>query len=544
MKKKKINYQPLNSNSTTNVVLYCRVSTDEQADSGFSLNYQEGWLRDYCERYGFNIIQVFIEDHSARNFNRPVWNDLKKFVKTNKGTVDKILFTRWDRFSRNIEQALGVIREFNNWGVEINSSDQYIDLENSDNKLMLSIYLTAGEVERDKISQRTTAGTYQAKLEGYYAHRPPYGYSTIGGKRKALKGGVQAKRSQLLPNDEAKFVTMAFNEVAKGIEPVEIIRKRLNAEGMKLRKSSFSRMLKNIVYAGKIEVPAYKKIPAKLVDGKHEPLIDLDTFLKVQKIFKIKRWRNLGNNLKHNDFPLRNFVVCDCCGEPLTASYSRGRKGTYGYYHGRHTCKARVKKESAEVSIETLLRSIRIAPNIKDLFADVLKDSTAEAKGLKNNSIAQKKKRIEEINSQLNYADDQFLEKKMPADRYGLIVKRLSHEVTTLNLEIEALQQTTSHLDVNVKAGLHLLENLDQFYASCDIDGKRMLLGSLFTDKLVLGKNECRTAGMNEVLKLLTNIHEGFELSNKKKLSEFDSFSTLVPGAGIEPAQPFRATGF
>ncbi len=56
---------------TKRAVLYCRVSTDEQRKHGNSLTYQEELLRRYCERRGIEVAQTFIEDESAKDFNRP-----------------------------------------------------------------------------------------------------------------------------------------------------------------------------------------------------------------------------------------------------------------------------------------------------------------------------------------------------------------------------------------------------------------------------------------------------------------------------------------
>ena len=159
-------------NETKNVILYCRVSTDEQSE-GFSHNYQEESLKRFCTGMGYNIVKIYRDDHSAKNFNRPEWKQLKSYAKANRKSIDKVLYARWDRFSRNIEQALKEIREFETLGIELNASEQYLDMSNCDNKMVLSIYLTAGEVERDKISSRTINGTYQAKCEGYYASRAP-----------------------------------------------------------------------------------------------------------------------------------------------------------------------------------------------------------------------------------------------------------------------------------------------------------------------------------------------------------------------------------
>ena len=523
------------TNNQINVILYCRVSTDEQAEKGFSLNYQEESLKRHCAHNGYNIVKVFREDHSAKNFNRPKWQELKAFVKANKKLVNLVLVAKWDRFSRNVEQALKQMREFDSVGIEINSMEQPIDKGNSDSKMVLSIYLTASEVERDKIAQRTAMGTYQAKCEGYYAHRAPFGYTSHREGNRIHRNGQQIKRTKLVPNENAHFVTEAFRAVSLGIEPAEVVRKRLNQQGMQLGKSSFNLMLKNILYAGKIEVHEFKNESAKLVDGVHTPLTDLETFLKVQDVFQNKKWKYLRKPEKEDDFPLRNFIVCECCGQNLTASYSKGRNERYGYYHGRHQCKTRIRKEKAENTIAQLLAELSINSNIKSLFVDILKDSANELNGNKANELKIKKTRLSEIQTQLTNADDMFLAGKMPSDRYNITVERYNAEKMQLELEIEVLTQISGDITESIETGLLFLENLDQMFFESDNEGKKMILGSLFTEKLIFGKEKCRTTEINEVIRILTRNDKGLESTDKKKAVKNDSFSVKVPGVGIEP---------
>ena len=56
-------------------ILYCRVSSDEQAKGG-SLKYQEDALRRYCESNGIEVVDVYREDYSAKTFNRPEMNSI------------------------------------------------------------------------------------------------------------------------------------------------------------------------------------------------------------------------------------------------------------------------------------------------------------------------------------------------------------------------------------------------------------------------------------------------------------------------------------
>jgi len=81
--------------------IYVRVSTDEQADRGYSQRNQEEVLRKYCDINQISIRDVIYEDHSAKTFERPQWKKLLEKLRKFKYKTDLILFTKWDRFSRN-----------------------------------------------------------------------------------------------------------------------------------------------------------------------------------------------------------------------------------------------------------------------------------------------------------------------------------------------------------------------------------------------------------------------------------------------------------
>lgn len=88
-----------------NIIIYCRVSSDEQA-LGSSLQVQEESIRRYCETKDYNIIKVYKEDESAKTFEkRPMMMHIVDYVKKNRGKVQKLLFLRWDRFSRDLTSA-------------------------------------------------------------------------------------------------------------------------------------------------------------------------------------------------------------------------------------------------------------------------------------------------------------------------------------------------------------------------------------------------------------------------------------------------------
>src|SRR6476469_67230 len=98
--------------------IYVRVSTDEQADKGYSQRNQEEVLRRYCEINQIQVRKLYKEDYSAKTFNRPEWKKLLIDAKKIKGKVDLLLFTKWDRFSRNAGDAYQMISVLRKFGIE------------------------------------------------------------------------------------------------------------------------------------------------------------------------------------------------------------------------------------------------------------------------------------------------------------------------------------------------------------------------------------------------------------------------------------------
>jgi DNA invertase Pin-like site-specific DNA recombinase len=138
--------------------LYIRVSTDEQADKGYSQRNQEEMLRKYCGLNGILVRQVIFEDHSAKTFNRPEWKALLLNLRKHKGAADLVLFTKWDRFSRNAGDAYQMINVLRKLGVEPQAIEQPLDLSIPENKIMLAFYLAAPEVENDRRALNVSSG--------------------------------------------------------------------------------------------------------------------------------------------------------------------------------------------------------------------------------------------------------------------------------------------------------------------------------------------------------------------------------------------------
>lgn len=187
--------------------LYIRVSTDEQADKGYSLRNQKDVLRRYCEGNSIHVQKIYIEDHSVKSFHRPEWIRLMADLKRTKGKAELLLFTKWDRFSRNAGDAYQVLNSLNKLGVEAQAIEQPLDLTIPENNMMLAVYLAVPEVENDRKALIVIYGMRRAKKEGRWMSSAPIGY---------VNRTSETVRKYIAPKEpEASLLKWAFKELAK-----------------------------------------------------------------------------------------------------------------------------------------------------------------------------------------------------------------------------------------------------------------------------------------------------------------------------------------
>ena len=216
-------------------IIYIRVSTDEQAQKGYSQRSQEEKLNKYCKDNHIEIVQTIFEDHSAKNFERPAWTLMIKQLKMNRATrPNLILFTRWDRFSRNTANAYYTITQLQKIGIEPQATDQPLDMSVPENKVLLAMYIVTAEVENDRRSLNIKQGIYKAKKEGRYMGRAPIGYLNI-----SLPDGTKT----IVPREpEATLIKNVFRDFDENISVRSYYKTVLNG-GLKCSLNAFFKIL-------------------------------------------------------------------------------------------------------------------------------------------------------------------------------------------------------------------------------------------------------------------------------------------------------------
>jgi len=172
---------------------YTRVSTDEQAREGVSLDNQRTKITAYCELHDLELVEV-IEDggKSGKNLNRDGITRLMELVKTHQ--IDAVIVYKLDRLSRRVIDTLTLIEHFQKHSVAFHSLSESIDTSSAMGKFFLNIMASLAQMERDLIAERTRDALQHKIRKGERAGQIPYGF-TLSPDGKTLIPNIEEQRT-------------------------------------------------------------------------------------------------------------------------------------------------------------------------------------------------------------------------------------------------------------------------------------------------------------------------------------------------------------
>ncbi len=258
---------------------YSRVSTDEQKETGFSLQEQEGRMKQYCISNECEP-KFFAEHHSAKDFNRPIFQQILKKLKLKELKANVLIVTKIDRFSRNAFETYNMVKALLELNVQVFSLSEGL-LDFTDTAKFFPLLIQAGAAEHENLlrSDNVIRGMRQALKEGRWVWNAPLGYVN-----NTLKKTIEIDKVY------SPFVIEAFNKIATGAYSADEIRRELISKGLKnIAKQTFLNLLRNMLYCGLIRVDAHKEEPMEIVKAIHEPLISEELFIQVQSVLEGKK---------------------------------------------------------------------------------------------------------------------------------------------------------------------------------------------------------------------------------------------------------------
>ena len=509
---------------------YRRVSTADQKLHGNSLNSQRRRLNAFCESNGVVVLKEFEEDCSAKTFKRTAIQELIAFAKSNKGQIDYILVTDWDRFSRSTFKGLEVISLMTEIGIEVNAIDEWQDPDNPSNVFMRVIHLAIAEQENAHKSSRVKHGMRQGLKEGRYNGKQPIGY---------VPGRDDEDRVLMQPDTiKGPLITKLFNEFSQGLVNQKAVLKDEAYAPLKLNKSGLSRLLRNPIYSGYVLVPKTKKEPQEVVLGLHEPLVSLDVYKDVQLVLDNRSPKRRPAKELSDKLPLRGCIGCPECNKTLTGSGSRSKTGKrYFYYHcdTKSGCGYRIKVESCHQAVEDLLDGLKPPVEVVELFRAVLEDKFDKDNKTAKDELKRVLGAIETIKKRKAVLTIKLLDQVLSDNVYTTSLKELEREEVELNFKKKNLLKPDSRLKEFVQFGLFLLNNLKEVYSKSSSDTKRKCLSSILEGNLIIHKDKCRTPQFKEGFGLIYSETRSLQRLKTKKRDNLSTLSRFVPEVGIEP---------
>lgn len=315
------------------VFIYVRVSTQEQANEGYSVGEQTERLKNYCEAMGWIVAKVFTDaGYSGATVDRPALNEMLREVKL--GKADTVLVYKLDRLSRSQKDTLMLIEDtFLKYNTDFASLNEKFDTATPFGRAMIGILAVFAQLEREQIKERMLMGHEARVKKGLYkgSYLSPIGYKYENGELKTIEF-------------EKMQIQKIFEMYSKGVSPYKIA-DILNNAGMKHQHGEWNskrirKLLTKKTYCG------YVHFKNEWYKGTHEAFISEELYELCNKIKKQKLDDLIQNN-RHGwkvSSYFGGYLYCACCNARFvkknqSKNLKSGRK-IYNYY----LCNSRVKK--------------------------------------------------------------------------------------------------------------------------------------------------------------------------------------------------------
>lgn len=248
--------------------LYIRVSTQEQALEGYSIDAQTDRLTNYCNARGWVVGKIYKDaGFSGANMERPALKQLISDIKEGR-EIDCVLVYKLDRLSRSQKDTLCIIEDvFLSHNISFVSMQENFDTAQPFGRAMIGILSVFAQLEREQIRERMNMGRMERAKAGLFhggGHRP-FGYDYIDGKLYVRQ-------------EEADAVRDVFSMYLDHV-PIRQIQRSLDEKyGRHIHHSTIRSILSRPLYIGLISWGG------QTYQGQHEPIVDKENFKEVQNL--------------------------------------------------------------------------------------------------------------------------------------------------------------------------------------------------------------------------------------------------------------------
>lgn len=442
---------------------YCRVSTEDQASQGLSLDVQEEACKMAIQSDECELLKIIRDEgKSGGNLNRPGMKELISLVINKK--IDVIYTISGDRLNRNALEYMQLRKLFRENDIGL----KYIHQANTDDsamgRTMDTVIASFNEFQRLQTSEKVKK-VITAKVEaGYFPELAPIGYkNTISQNPNADR----LAKKIIAPDSMAPLVTEAFKLFATGNFNGYDLCNLVNQKGLRTRNdkpispSRFYEILRNRTYIGEIN---WGKVHNP--NGKHQPLIDKETFERVQSVLD-------GHN-KHAcrrrkyTWLLNGFIFCAIHGKRYTAEWHLDKKLAYYHCTNRNGCGKYIETNKLEELIAEKFKDLEFNPEFIDKIIEKAKAAFYKSRDeydAKRQALINQKTAFE---AKLKSAEDKLFSGTLFDDDF----KRIRYEIKT---EIEGTEERLAHLTQRQEVRVDIAKEILSFTKNIYLTYKKAL---------------------------------------------------------------------
>ncbi len=466
--------------------IYKRVSTEDQAREGFSLENQEQACRDFIRRQFGSDVQTEVYADVESGYSTLRKNYLRLLEDCDRRTLDGVVVWRVDRFTRNTSAGLEALNELTvKLDVQFYSvSEGRLDFKDPNNKFMQTMNIANGELERNRLIQRVMPGMKRGAQLGHYQ-----------GTRHVIWGArydKKEKRLEWIP-EEVKALQILFERVAKG-ESVHSVAKYLHDQGYRSRKGGpLSKRVLYLAIKREFYCDGYYRWNGEISEKAIiQPIIDRVTWEKAKQTIEHKHpvgGPSTQRSFTRIDSPyiLQGVLKCRHCGSNLTGhilSYKtapkRGNSQTkrVRYYvcsknacYGQETrggCRGQwIKADPVEDLARNLLKSVIDNKVIFELAKEELQRMSTERNPEILNAIRMNERQLREVERNQKKLLELHYQNALSADQFKKENQRLLEEEKGVRLNLDQLSLRSKHMqkhDATVDKTLEILSNFDKIY--------------------------------------------------------------------------------
>ena len=188
-----------------NVIGYIRVSTNEQAENGVSLDAQAAKIRGHCKVNGWRCVEVVRDDgYSAKDLKRPGLQRILDELPTKGRRFDGIVVAKLDRLTRSVRDLIRVTELLLRQGIALVSIHEAVDTSTATGKMFYTLVTVISEWERGVIGERTRDALAYKRRNSERVGALPYGFALADDGKHLVAVPAEGKVLAQIGKERAK----------------------------------------------------------------------------------------------------------------------------------------------------------------------------------------------------------------------------------------------------------------------------------------------------------------------------------------------------